>query len=479
MLLKYFYDEELAQASYLLGCAATGEALVVDPGRDIAPYVAAAVQHGLRITHVTETHIHADFVSGSRELAAHSGATIYLSDMGDANWKYAYAGDPNVILLRDGDRWMVGNIRVEVMHTPGHTPEHIAFLITDTVRRDPSGADRPIGIFTGDFLFVGDVGRPDLLEEAAGLVGTKEPGARRQFASVRRVHALPDYLQVWPGHGAGSACGKALGAVPSTTLGYEKLFNPAFQFEHEDAFVAWLLDGQPEAPRYFAQMKQVNKQGPALLATLPEPARLDRAALDRLLGEGAFVVDLRAADDYVAAYRPGTVNIPATAANFSTYVGWFIDYCRPLYLIVPDAAALPQLLRSLHAIGVDRIGGYWGPEAVTGQAAALPVVTAQELVGRLSDPSVTPDDGIMIVDVRGRTEYQEEHIAGARNIPLGFLPQHLAQIPRDHTVVMQCASGYRSQIAASLLRAQGFDNVINLVEGKELWRAALPTVSGN
>lgn len=473
MLLKYFYDEELAQASYLLGCVATGEALVVDPGRDIAPYLAAAAQHDLRITHVTETHIHADFVSGSRELAAHSGAMIYLSDMGDDAWKYAHAGDPNVILVRDGDRWMVGNLRIEVLHTPGHTPEHIALMVTDTVARDAGGANAPMGIFTGDFLFVGDVGRPDLLEEAAGLAGTKEPGARRQFASVRRFKQLPDYLQIWPGHGAGSACGKALGAIPSTTLGYEKRFNPAFQFEQEDAFVAWLLEGQPEAPRYFAQMKRVNKQGPALLATLPTPPRLDRPALDRLLGEGAFVVDLRAAADYSAAYRPGTVNIPATAANFSTYIGWFVDYTQPLYLIVPDEALLPALLRSLRAIGVDQIGGYWGPEAVRGDAPALPVVTSQELARRL------PGSGTVIVDVRGKSEYREEHIAGARNIPLGFLPQHLAQIPRDHTVVMQCASGYRSQIAATLLRAQGFDNVVNLVEGKEAWRAALPTVSGN
>lgn len=468
MLLKYFYDEELAQASYMVGCVATGEALVVDPARAIAPYLDVAEKNGLRITHVTETHIHADFVSGSRELAAQTGAPIYLSDMGDAAWKYGYADDPKVILVRDGDRWMVGNVRVEVLHTPGHTPEHISFVITDT-----AGADRPIGIFTGDFLFVGDVGRPDLLEEAAGMTGTKEPGARQQFAGVQRVKTLPDYLQVWPGHGAGSACGKALGAIPSTTLGYEKLFNPAFQFEQEEAFVTWLLAGQPEAPRYFAQMKQVNKQGPALLAELPAPALLERSALDRLLAAGAFVVDLRAAGDYAAAYVPGTINIPATAANFSTYVGWFVDYTEPVYLIVPDAAEMPHLVSSLRAIGVDRIGGYWEPGVVTADAPVLPVLTSQELADCI------PNSGAVIVDVRGKNEYREEHIAGAHNIPLGFLPQHLAQIPRDHTVVMQCATGYRSQIATTLLRAYGFDNVVNLVEGRESWRAVMPTVSGN
>jgi hydroxyacylglutathione hydrolase len=469
MLLKYFYDAELAQASYMVGCEATGEALVVDPARDIAPYLQTAAQEGLRITQVTETHIHADFVSGSREIAARTGATIYLSDMGDTDWKYAFAADPNVILVRDGDSWMVGNVKVDVIHTPGHTPEHIAFMITDTANKNAAGESRPLGIFTGDFLFVGDVGRPDLLEEAAGYVGTKVAGAKRQFATVNRFKQLPDYLQIWPGHGAGSACGKALGALPSTTLGYEKIFNPAFQFTEEDAFVAWLLDGQPEPPRYFAQMKKVNKLGPALLHTLTPPTRLTRRSLDELIAAGEFVIDLRAAADYARAYVPGTVNIPATASNFSTYVGWFVDYNRPLYVIVPDAARVGETLRSLRAIGVDRVAGYVGPDVVAGATDILPVIHAQEVAAQ------PKQDALVIVDVRGRSEYLAEHIDGARNIPLGFLPQHLDEIPRDHTVVLQCASGYRSQIATSLLRARGFDNVVNLGDGQETWRKVLVT----
>jgi hydroxyacylglutathione hydrolase len=468
MLLKMFYDEELAQASYLVGCAATGEALVVDPARDSAPYLAAAAKEKLRITHVTETHIHADFVSGARELAAATGALLYLSDMGDADWKYAYAHEPNVILVRDGDRWMVGNVRVEVMHTPGHTPEHIVFLITDT-----KAADRPMGVMTGDFIFVGDVGRPDLLEEAAGLVGTKEPGARRQFQSIQRFKALPDFIQIWPGHGAGSACGKALGAVPSTTLGYERLFNPAFQFDEEEPFVRWLLAGQPEAPRYFAQMKRVNKLGPAPLAALTPPPRLALAALDRLRADGSQVIDLRPAETVRRAYLPGTLNIPATAINFSTYVGWFVDFSRPLYLIVPDEPHLAGILRSLRAIGVDQVGGYWGPEVAAAATVSLPALSAQELAER----RLRSD--LLVVDVRGRTEYQEEHIAGARNLPLGYLLQHLDELPHDRPVVVHCASGYRSQIAASLLHAHGFDNVLNLDDSLEVWCTLLPTVHGD
>jgi hydroxyacylglutathione hydrolase len=478
MLLRYFYDERLAQASYLVGCVKTGEAMVVDPERDIAPYLQLAAKEGLRITHVTETHIHADFVSGSRELAAATGATIYLSDMGDANWKYQYAHEPNTgrtssskcaintVLVTEGDSWLVGNIKVDVLHTPGHTPEHISFMITDT-----AGANQPMGVFTGDFLFVGDVGRPDLLEAAAGLMGTAEPGAHRQFQTVQRFKTLPDYLQIWPAHGAGSACGKALGAIPSTTLGYEKLFNPAFQIDEEEAFVKWLLAGQPEAPRYFAQMKKVNKEGPALLKELPKPQALDRAAIDHLVTKGAFVADLRGRTDYAAANIPGTISIPERK-DFSTFVGWFIDYAKPFYFVTPSATAVEELLMALRSIGIDNVAGYALPEIVSGKTDKLPEWSAQELATRL------PQNGIVVIDVRNKSEYLEEHIRGARHIHLGALPKYLDQIPHDHTVITNCASGYRSQIAASLLRSRGFTNVVTLRDGKELWSQAVETVSG-
>jgi hydroxyacylglutathione hydrolase len=443
----------------------TGDALVIDAMRDIQPYLDAAEKHGLRITHVTETHIHADYVSGSRELVAATGAQLYLSDMGDADWKYAFADSDNAILLTDGDSWMVGNVRVDVMHTPGHTPEHIALIITDT-----KGADKPIGVFTGDFLFVGDIGRPDLLEAAAGMAGTKEPGARRQFATVERFKALSDYLQIWPAHGAGSACGKALGAIPSTTLGYEKMFNPAFQFTDENRFVAWLLSDQPEAPRYFAQMKRVNKLGPALLRDVPAPAQGDRALLDRVLREGALVIDFRAKGEYTAAHLPGTLSIPATEGNFSTYVGWFADYTAPLYAIVPDGQT-DDIVTALRAIGVDNLAAVF-PASVVTPDAALPTLTADELAARMAQ------NHLMVLDVRGETEYREVHIAGATHIPLGYLPRHLDELPRDRTIVTQCASGYRSQIAASLLRRAGFTDVVNLRDPKAVWAAKLPTEQG-
>ncbi|MGJ3239031.1 MAG: rhodanese-like domain-containing protein [Anaerolineae bacterium] len=466
MLLKYFYDKALAQASYLVGCAATGEALVVDPSRDIQAYLTVAGEEGLKITHVTETHIHADYVSGSRELAAATGATLYLSDEGDANWKYQFIDDGNVILVTDGDMFMVGNIKVEVMHTPGHTPEHISFMITDT-----AGADQPIGVFTGDYLFVGDVGRPDLLEEAAGIADTKEPGAREMFKTVARFKDLPDYLQIWPAHGAGSACGKALGAIPSTTLGYEKLFNPAFQLDNEDAFVDWLLDGQPEAPFYFAQMKKVNKEGPALLNNLPELTRLDRASLDAVLDSGSLVLDLRTKEEYAQAYVPGTVNVPMSNQGYVNYIGWLVSYDAPVYLIVPQGADVEAIMRTLRSIGVDNLSCYFVAEdVISDDSATLPQINAAQLAERIQA------NGMMIIDVRGKSEYQEGHIVGAVNIPLGYLKREAAaRINHQHTIVTQCASGYRSAIAASVLKRLGYDDVINLSDGQDVWSQLMPT----
>lgn len=482
MYLKYFYDENLAQASYLVGCAKTGEALVVDPARDIQPYLDAAAAKEMRITHVAETHIHADYVSGGRELARRTGATLFLSDMGDEHWKYAYAretldgaetGNPAdtgrqyVQLVHDGDSFKVGNVRIDVIHTPGHTPEHVALVVTDT-----AGADRPIGVFTGDFLFAGDVGRPDLLEAAAGMMGTKEKGARDQFHTVARFKDLPDYLQIWPGHGAGSACGKALGAIPSTTLGYEKLFNPAFQFSEEDEFVEWLLADQPEAPRYFAQMKRVNKEGPALLAELDAPKSMTHRELEAALESQNLVIDLRPGDEFARSHLPGALSIPSTSPTFTTYVGWFVDYARPTYLIVEDAESLTEDLRALRAIGVDKVAGYAPAAAIGRNGRELPMLSADELAERL------PHNGLQIIDVRGYNEYKEEHIEGAQNIPLGYLPRHIEDLPTDTTLVIQCASGYRSQIGASYLRAQGLHNVIDLNATKQEWAAALPTTTG-
>lgn len=466
MLLKYFYDDILAQASYMVGCQESGDALVIDPARDIQQYLDAAEAEGVQITHVTETHIHADFVSGTRELANATGARMYLSDMGDENWKYGFA-DESTMLLRDGDWWMVGNVRIDVLHTPGHTPEHLTFMVTDT-----KTADKPMGLFTGDFLFVGDVGRPDLLEEAAGIENTREIGARQQFHSLKRLEGMGDYLQVWPGHGAGSACGKALGAVPSSTLGYEKMFNPAFQHDDEEGFVNWLLEGQPEAPRYFAQMKKVNKQGPSLVADMPEPVKLDKSTLDPILNDGySLVIDLRNAEDYARTHLPGTINIPITDGGWLTYVGWFVDYEGSTYVIVPDDVDPNAVMKRLRSIGVDNLSCYFGEDVITGdRIRSLQRITSEDLKER------SQQNGMVILDVRGASEYAGNHIAGAKHIPLGYLPQRANdELPNDKTIVTHCASGFRSQIATSILHCMGYEEVLNLSDDIDAWSKALET----
>lgn len=478
MLLLRFYDDGLAQASYLIGCQATGEALVVDPNRDVEQYIAAAEREGLRIAHVTETHIHADFVSGSRELVQRTGATLYLSDEGGPDWRYAYAAQAGAVLLRHGARFRVGNVVIEALHTPGHTPEHVAFLVTDT-----RAAAAPLGVLSGDFVFVGDVGRPDLLERAAHIRGTMETGARQLFRSLQRFKQYPDYLQIWPGHGAGSACGKALGAMPQSTVGYERLANWAFGIDDEEAFVTAVLEGQPEPPRYFAAMKRINKEGPRLLGGggLGRPRRLPAARVGALLASGALIVDTRAAADFAAAHIPGTINIPLNRA-FTGWAGWLVPYDRDFYLLIDHARqeAVETAARDLAMIGLDRLAGYidcddemletW--RASGGSLESTPQLTVVQLHKRLPAGEVT------VIDVRGRSEWEAGHLPGVANIPLGLLPDRLVELPERGTIVLQCETGTRSSIAASLLEAKGRRAVANLEGGFAAWRqAGLPVVT--
>ena len=468
MLLRRFYDAKLAQASYLIGHTAGGEALVVDPNRNLDPYIQAAAEEGLRITHVTETHIHADFVSGARELAQRTGAQLYLSDAGGTEWTYRYSNEPNVTLVHDGSEFRVGPIAIQVWHVPGHTPEHLAFLVTDS-----ETASEPMGAVTGDFLFVGDVGRPDLLERAVQAKGTMETSARQLFQSLQRFRSLPDYLQIWPGHGAGSACGKALGAVPQSTLGYEKRFNWAFSVADESSFVSAVLAGQPDPPRYFAQMKKMNQTGPRLLGGISRPARLDAAGLATVLPQGAFVVDTRDAPAFTRRAVPGTINIPRNR-SFTTWAGWLIPYDRDFYLIADDrgGAALEELVRDLAGIGLDQVAGYFGTEVIdtwqekNGRLDAIPTIELKDLTAQLRS------NDKLVLDVRSPAEWNAGHLPGSRNLPVGEIDGRLGELPRNRPLIVHCQSGGRAAIAASLLRARGFQNVALFPGGVVEWRSA-------
>ncbi len=466
MFFQRFYDTQLAQASYLIGCQRTGEAVVVDANRDIAQYLQAAAKEGLRVSHVTETHIHADFVSGSRELANEAGAQLLLSDEGDADWKYAFANEPNVQLVKDGDHFMVGNIRLDVLHTPGHTPEHVSFLVTDT----PAAAG-PWGILTGDFVFVGDVGRPDLLERAAGYAGTMEQGARTLFHSLERFRALPDHLQVWPGHGAGSACGKALGAIPSTTVGYEKMSNWGVGTVDEGEFVRMVLEGQPEPPRYFAEMKRINKVGPRLLHGFPEVAKVSGASLQTLLEQHALIVDTRASDRFAAGHIPGTINVPLNG-SFTTFAGTVLPYDQDVLLLVDDACTdcAATAVRDLAMIGLDRVTGILGNDALAAFTASGQPLQSVVQASAFEVSALLTTGSATVIDVRGQSEWDAGHLPGVQHIPLGQLQRRIGELQTGQPVVLQCQAGARSAIAASLLQANGVPNVINLSGGFGAWQ---------
>ncbi|MCA9038385.1 MAG: MBL fold metallo-hydrolase [Planctomycetaceae bacterium] len=461
MLLKYFYDPKLAHASYMVGCQRAKTAVVVDPGRDVEQYIEMAEREGLKLVAVAETHIHADYVSGARELADRVGAKLYVSDEGPAEWKYLYLDAYDHQLLHDGDHFMIGNIRFDVMHTPGHTPESISFVLTD----QGGGADKPMGIFSGDFVFVGSIGRPDLLEEAAGIANTAEPGARDLFKSAERFKQLPDYLQVWPAHGAGSACGKGLGAIPSSTVGYEKLFNPALQFTDEEAFVQYILADQPEAPKYFAVMKRVNKEGPIVLGAGHHHKMLDVNRLDDAIKAGT-VIDLTPSSEFAKGHVAGTINIPI--GMLSAWAGWLVDYDRPTYLIC-ESNQLEEAARLLHKIGVEQIAGGFDINGVKASGKATQAYAS----GTPAELSSAIEAGtVNLIDVRSNDEWNAGHIRQANHRFLGRLPQHLDEIPRNEKLVVHCQSGARSSIAVSVLQAAGFTDLVNMTGGYLAWQAA-------
>ncbi|MFL5482842.1 MAG: rhodanese-like domain-containing protein [Gemmatimonadaceae bacterium] len=469
MIFKRFYDDNLAQASYLIACERTREAIVVDPNADIGVYTRAAGADRLRITGVTETHIHADFLSGTRELAEAAGARMHLSGEG-GEFGYAPGALKRANALRDGARIDVGDVRVTVSHTPGHTPEHLTFLVSDLARGEES-----IGALTGDFIFVGDVGRPDLLEKTVGVSGTMQDSARQLFRSIARFAKMPDHLQLWPGHGAGSACGKSLGAMPQSTLGYEKLFNWAFAEMPEDKFVDKVLENQPVPPRYFARMKRLNRTMDRH-GKNPECTRLSFVELETAITQGDPIVDTRSAEKFAAGHIPGTLNIPL-GKSFLNWLGALVDADRQLYLIAESESdeSIEAVLDDLCKIGMINVAGYFGSDVVQDWRSRRGAI---EKVKRVDVAGLQASNGknAQIIDVRSPDEWSHGHIPDARHIPLASLPDRIAEIDASRPVILQCRGGGRSAIATSLLLSRGISNVSNLIGGYDAWAAQrLPT----
>ena len=451
MFLRQITDSSLAQNAYLIGCQRSGEAILIDPERDLDRYFQVAAENDLRITAVADTHIHADYLSGARELVERHGAIAYLSEEGGPDWQFEWAqGNPQARFLKHGDVFKVGNIEFKSLLTPGHTPEHMSFLVTDI----GGGADEPVAFLTGDFIFVGDVGRPDLLESAAGQAGVMEPSARTLYASLRATADIPGHVQILPAHGAGSACGKSLGAVPNSVMGYERRFNAPFRealTAPEDQFVKNILSGQPEPPLYFARMKRDNRIGPALLADgkLPDPRRIAADQLGEWIGNAA-ILDLRGdRAAFAAKHLHGSLFAPLSGGKLPIAAGSYVDENTRILLAVEDESQVGEAVRQLIRIGLDRVHA-WIPihEALTRPdfTSAYPRIPSSELPA-----------GVTVLDVRRADEFAASHVNGAKNIAYTRLAARMDEVPDGRPLYVHCAGGTRAAIAAAYLASRSHE----------------------
>lgn len=454
MYFKQFFDERLAQYAYLIGCQANGTAVIIDPMRDIDHYIEAAAKENLTITAAADTHIHADYISGLREFAER-GVKVYASDEGDKDWKYEWLKNSkyDYQFMTDGDEFKVGNITIRAWHTPGHTPEHLSFFVTDGAT-----ADEPMGVATGDFVFVGDVGRPDLLESAAGQENVMEPSARTLFKTVESFKNVPEYVQVWPGHGAGSACGKALGAIPKTTVGYELKYNNSLKAAtSEDNFVNFILEGQPEPPLYFARMKRDNKMGPAVIGGPPKVRRLTIKEMKEITGKkDTVMLDTRERAEFYEGHVPGSLLSPLNK-QFNTIAGSYITEEEKIILLV-DEHHVEEAILDLYRIGLDNVIGYVTSKDLQNYKDQEGIIETIETVN-FSDISQKESDDV-ILDVRKLSEYSEFNIDGSMNIAHTRLLPNMNKLSRDYKHYVHCQSGGRSAVAAALLKRNGFKVVV-------------------
>lgn len=450
-MFQRFFDEGLAQASFLVGCDRTKQAVVIDPRRDAAIYLDAATQLGATIVAAIETHVHADFVSGARELAQHGVRVITGPDAGVRFDHFEAA---------DGERFPLGDVTLTFLHTPGHTPEHICVLA------EPPGST-PM-IFTGDLLFVGGVGRPDLLGD-----DLTRRLAEHLFDSLRRVMSLDERTEVHPGHGAGSLCGAGIGKEPSTTIGRERRQNAMLQYDERGAFVAAVLADIPGTPPYFARMKRVNADGPALLANtwaaraLPS---IQPSAAAALSADGGLIIDLRDGQQYATSHPYGAINI-AFGAKVGFWAGWVVPADVPLMLLADEAPQAREAGLQLLRVGLDRVVGTIAGGADAWTRAGLPVATLEQVSAAELREAVERGERMQLVDVRTPREYAGGHVDGAINIPVGEIPARAGELRRDVPVATVCEGGYRSVLAASLLEREGITTLANVTGGMAAYRA--------
>jgi glyoxylase-like metal-dependent hydrolase (beta-lactamase superfamily II)/rhodanese-related sulfurtransferase len=452
MFFKQFYLGCLAQASYLIGDA--GEAAVVDPRRDVDEYIEEARRNGLAIRHVIETHLHADFVSGHRELASRTGAKIYFGAKAGARFDH--------VAVREGDEIRMGETVLRFLETPGHTPESVSIVVTDG-----SKSAQPEAVLTGDTLFIGDVGRPDLLGvrmSAAELAGMLYESLHEKLLK------LPDATKVYPAHGAGSLCGRNISSETSSTIGDQRRFNYALQPMAKEEFVRMTTADLPEAPAYFSRDVAINREGAAGLSELPAPPALSPEQVAGLQDAGALVLDARPAAAYGTAHLPGSLHI-ALSGQFASWAGALVPPEARIVLVAEDPEQEREARVRLARVGLENVvgcleGGIPAWEASGRPLASTEQIAVDELALRLREGTLS------VLDVRRPMEWQAGHIEGARHVPLNELPRQSGEIEKDRTLAVVCASGYRSSVATSLLERQGFRKVSNVVGGMTAWAAA-------
>jgi hydroxyacylglutathione hydrolase len=454
MYTQQFFIEGLGCASYMIGCEAKGVAAVVDPDRDIQKYLDAAAARGLNITHIIETHLHADHVSGNTDLALRTGAKIYLHEASDAEFAHAP--------LQDADILNLGNLRLKVIHTPGHTPESVTLLVSDTTR-----SEQPWLALTGDTLFVGDVGRPDLVgvEAAQGLAGD-------MYNSLfEKILPLNDGLLIYPGHGAGSLCGKSIGSMRATTLGYERHSNPALTPRGKQDFIAFATSGLPEQPGNHKRIKAMNRKGVKPLGKLELRPLTTLESIPHFQG-GAGLLDTRSKEAYMHAHVPGSVHIEADA-QLSNRISFVFPSDAPMILLLENPSDYERVVYSLARVGYDNVLGYLAEGMDGWERMRLPIaagdikdIKPHELQKILENCDA---DCPTVVDVREAWEYQQGHVPGALLMPLGQLSTRIKELNPDHPVAVICASGSRSQSAAALLGQKGFKTVYNVLGGTGAW----------
>jgi hydroxyacylglutathione hydrolase len=457
VLIRQFVIEGLGHLSALVADESAGVAAIVDPRRDVDVYLDAAAASDLRISHVVETHLHNDYVSGARELAAITGAIHVIGAGADLAYDHRPVGD--------GDAIDVGRLRLAVLETPGHTPEHVSYAVADRSR-----ADEPALLFTGGSLLVGSAGRTDLLGDEHAV-----PYARQQYRSLHDVVlAQPDYVGVYPTHGAGSLCSTGIASTPNTTIGFERRHNGMLAARDVDEFVRVLLRDQPTFPHYFARMRPTNQAGPRLLGgRVPDPRPMPVDEVQALLARDAVVVDVRQPVVHALAHIPGSVSIPA-GSSFGTWLGWVVEPDRPLILVLDDPADWDDAVRQALRVGYENVVGHLRGGLVAWLEAGRPVesngrLTVHQLAGRLTGGG---GDAPIVIDVRQASEYAAGHVPGSLHMGAGELQDRLAELPRDRPLATICASGYRSSVAASLLRQGGFEDVSWVANGVPSWEAA-------